>query len=507
MFRALSGSASLPLRSPATPPPITGFSYRERIGSGSMGEVYLAHDERLQRAVAIKLLKPELTANEIALSRFQREARALLEFDHPNIVKGYQIGRSGGRAFLVMEYLDGEDLSKRVKRDGALPVEEVISTTLMVCEALSYAASHGKLHRDIKPANLLRLHSDGTVKLVDFGLIKDELDASLTGEFALLGTPYYISPEAIESQSLDIRSDLYSLGATMIHLLQGVPCFHRRPIGEILTRHVTDDLPLPDFLSTSSVGQSLRTILCHLVSRDPARRYQHPNELQSALLELQEELKQEPGEITQNAPMPFKDNDPYAPPTRPASRSIAQEEQDPPPQSQLPRTLIRELREARAPLVHRRNLVEGEVLFYEGDPSDEFYILSEGRCEVLQSGRRLRVLEEGVCFGELAASLQEVRSATIRMLSSGEALYVRGTDFELLLERYPLLQSLLFKSSLRRLRDLSGRYSSLHQGLLEGRRLLRRHLCIREQQGDELQRSELSQLLVQLDHLNGDEPT
>lgn len=196
------------------------------IGRGGMGEVWRAVDQRLRRPVAVKVLPAELAADQESVARFTREAEAAAALQHPGITVVFDIGQEGGLTYLVMELLEGEDLGALIQRNpNGLPVDQAVSLTVQLAEALAAAHSRGIVHRDIKPANVFVLR-DGRLKLCDFG-IAGLADAAtrITQDGGSIGTPLYMAPEQFRGEPADPRSDLYALGCVLQELLTGSPPF------------------------------------------------------------------------------------------------------------------------------------------------------------------------------------------------------------------------------------------------------------------------------------------
>jgi non-specific serine/threonine protein kinase len=207
-----------------------------KLGEGGMGVVYAARDERLERTVALKTMS-SLSDDETARKRFWREARAAASVNHPNICQIYEIGEDGGELFIAMELLEGEALADRMRR-GPLSVSETVRVGLGILAALSALHARGMVHRDLKPSNVF-LTPHG-VKLLDFGLARPELDASvtmaveLTRPGVLLGTPRYMAPEQMTGETLDARSDLFATGTILFEMLTGRPAFGGRTVAEVM---------------------------------------------------------------------------------------------------------------------------------------------------------------------------------------------------------------------------------------------------------------------------------
>lgn len=253
------------------------------IGRGGMGEVWLAEDTSMRRLVALKKIRPDLVAHPEAVGRFRREIEALAAINDPNVVRAYDTGEDRGVHFLVMEYVDGETLAEVVKR-GPLSVEDACRYTRDAARGLHAAHTAGLFHRDVKPSNLI-LEKNGVVKVSDFGLALcgDATSLScadgLTGPKEVFGTPDYISPEqAVDSHTADARSDIYSLGCTLYHLLIGHPPFHdRAPHGKLVAHQTSEPAPIP------ALSRALVTVLAKMMAKEPGDRYQTAAEVASAL--------------------------------------------------------------------------------------------------------------------------------------------------------------------------------------------------------------------------------
>src|SRR5262245_18634286 len=256
------------------------YNILSRLGSGGMGEVYLAEDLKLARKVAIKRLPPALMSDEEARKRLLREARAAAALDHPNICTIYEVGDETGRSFIVMQYIEGETLAARIKRER-LELNEALAIAIQVAEALQEAHQHGIIHRDIKPQNLM-LTARGQVKVLDFGLAKvarervvasEDSDTSslMSTPGTILGTVRYMSPEQVRGERLDVRSDIFSFGMTLYEMLSGRRPFEAKSTAEIISAILTREAPP---LEQSSAPEKLGRIVQRCLEKDPARRYQ-----------------------------------------------------------------------------------------------------------------------------------------------------------------------------------------------------------------------------------------
>ncbi len=256
------------------------------IGSGGMGEVYRAHDERLQRDVAIKLLPVAFLQEPERLQRFEQEARAAAALNHPNILSVYDLGAHAGTPYIVSELLDGESLRDRLRR-GPLPQRTAIDCAIQLARGLAAAHEKGIIHRDIKPDNVF-LTADGRVKILDFGLAKltepvGGLSAAPTREAGtaagvVLGTIGYMAPEQARGRPADHRSDIFSLGAVLYEMLSGRRAFHRDTPADTLSAILNED---PPALTTTdrAIPPSLDRIVRHCLEKEPQQRFQSASDI------------------------------------------------------------------------------------------------------------------------------------------------------------------------------------------------------------------------------------
>jgi eukaryotic-like serine/threonine-protein kinase len=269
------------------------YKVLEKIGVGGMGQVFLCEHKLMRRRVAVKVLPPQKGADEASRERFYREARAVAALDHPNIVRAFDIDADDNLHFLVMEYVDGVNLQDLVKKhvvDGKCTFDPVRSSHYIYGAAagLQYALETHIVHRDVKPGNIL-VDRSGCVKLLDMGLARifNEEDDSITKKYDenVLGTADYLAPEqAVDSHSVDIRADLYSLGGTMYYLLTGHPPYQEGSVAQKLLWHQTRD-PKPILSLRPDAPEKLVRIAEKLLKKSPADRYQTPAEL---MVDLQE---------------------------------------------------------------------------------------------------------------------------------------------------------------------------------------------------------------------------
>jgi eukaryotic-like serine/threonine-protein kinase len=263
------------------------YKLLERVGVGGMGQVFLCEHMFMNRRVAVKVLPPSKAEQPAALGRFYREARAAGGLNHPNIVKTHDIDQDGNLHFIVMEYVDGSNLLDVVKKFGPMDIRRATHYIRQVALGLEYAFQNGIIHRDIKPGNFL-IDREGTCKLLDMGLARfyqDQTDM-LTIKYddkIVLGTADYVAPEQVaNSHEVDIRADLYALGASFYFLLAGHPPFPSGTVSQKLLWHRTKD-PTPIRQVRPEVPEGLAAIVAKLMMKDPNQRYRTPAEVAAEL--------------------------------------------------------------------------------------------------------------------------------------------------------------------------------------------------------------------------------
>jgi len=263
------------------------FTLEEAIGAGGMGAVFRAHDSTLDREVALKMLPPDQVDDPEVVQRFYQEGRSAARLDHENIARVYSLGRDGPFHYIVFEYVAGETVRRRVDEGGPMPAAEAVDVTLQIAQALVHASIRGVVHRDVKPSNII-ITPEGRAKLVDMGLARRFERRSerggLTQTGMTLGTFDYISPEqARDPRDVDVRSDLYSLGCTLFHMLTGQPPFPGGTVLQKLLQHQEE--PPPDVRELNpSVPPALARVLEKLLAKDRDRRCQSPEQLVRDLL-------------------------------------------------------------------------------------------------------------------------------------------------------------------------------------------------------------------------------
>ncbi|QJW96880.1 serine/threonine-protein kinase [Frigoriglobus tundricola] len=255
-----------------------------QIGAGGMGQVFLAEHAALRRRVAIKVLPPKQALDPAGVERFYQEARAAAALDHPNIVHAYDVACDRGTHFLVLEYIDGDTLDRRLAAAGQLSVGEAVGCAVQAAAGLQHAHEKGVAHRDIKPANLL-LGRDGIVKILDLGLAQFFEDSGTRlsrGAGAIMGTTDYVAPEQLLGAEADHRADIYNLGATLYHLLTGQPPFSGTTAAKMVAHHLSAVPPAHDVCP--DVPEDLSAVVERMLAKDPADRFQTAAEVVQALM-------------------------------------------------------------------------------------------------------------------------------------------------------------------------------------------------------------------------------
>ncbi|OVE78795.1 hypothetical protein BVY00_01955, partial [bacterium G20] len=258
---------------------ISHFKILEKLGEGGMGVVYLAQDTKLDRKVALKFLPPHLTKDKSAVERFKREAQAAAALNHPNIVTIHEIGEYEDQTYIAMEHVDGHSLREEIEK-GPIEAEKVVNVVTQICEGLKEAHDADIVHRDIKPENIV-IDKSGRVKILDFGLARMKGVSKLTKESSTLGTVKYMSPEQLKGETVDQRTDIWSLGVVMYEMLTGeVPFkgeYEQAVVYSILNEEVSQQLGIP-----KDLGPTIRKIL----NKNLDQRYQNIQEIENELIKI-----------------------------------------------------------------------------------------------------------------------------------------------------------------------------------------------------------------------------
>jgi len=258
---------------------IPGFELIRKLGEGGMGATYLARQVSMQRLVALKILRRNLSRNDEFSDRFRREARLAGMLNHVNIVQAIDVGEGGGYHYLVMEYVEGKTVRDLLPVNGAMDEELALHIAIQMARALAYAHQHDIVHRDIKPENIL-VTAENVAKLCDFGLAKQsEADSHLTQAGMAMGTPHYISPEQARGKSdVDIRGDIYSLGATLYRLVTGTTPFSGPTAAVVMSKHLSEQLPWPQDVNPDA-SEAVSRLIDKMMAKDREDRYQTPEDL------------------------------------------------------------------------------------------------------------------------------------------------------------------------------------------------------------------------------------
>ncbi|MGN1390333.1 MAG: Stk1 family PASTA domain-containing Ser/Thr kinase [Bulleidia sp.] len=249
----------------------------QHIGQGGMADVFLAVDTILNRQVAIKILRSELCTDAVSVLRFEREAQAATALSHPNIVEIYDVGEYKGHHYIVMEYVPGKTLKKVIQQRGALLKEEAVDIMKQLLSATAEAHRRGIIHRDIKPQNVI-VKSDGSVKILDFGIALAKGSMQLTQANNVMGSVHYLAPELARGESATAQSDIYALGIVLFEMLTGDVPFKADSAVQVALMQMKNEMPSARDINPS-IPQSLENVIIRATAKDPAQRYRSCNEM------------------------------------------------------------------------------------------------------------------------------------------------------------------------------------------------------------------------------------
>lgn len=256
---------------------IRGYEIFTKIGEGGLGLVFKSRQLSMGRIVALKVLHKKWLSDEEFKKRFLLEARLVGRLSHQNLIQVIDVGKDQDSYYFSMEYIDGRTVEDRIDQDGPLPLDKALDITTQVLRAVKYIWGRKIVHRDIKPGNIM-LTKNGLAKLGDFGFVKSKFDAILSTEGEVLGTPDYISPEqAMGHENIDVRSDIYSLGITLYHMVTGRPPYEGSG-SQVMRKHVVEALPSPKTLNPD-IPDSICHIIEKMTAKEPDDRYLSPDEL------------------------------------------------------------------------------------------------------------------------------------------------------------------------------------------------------------------------------------
>ena len=253
------------------------YRLEARIGSGGMSTVYRALDETLQRQVAVKLMNQEVSSDSDQLERFRREARAVAQLSHPHVVGVIDAGEDDGRPYIVFEFVEGENLKQRIRREGQLPVTEAVAYAIEIARALGAAHARHIVHRDVKPQNVL-IDEEGSAKVTDFGIARTLDEEGLTADGRVIGTTDYVAPEQALGHRVTGQSDLYSLGIVLYEMLTGEVPYKGENQVAVAMKHVREQLPDVQW-RRPEVSASLAAVIDRATAKRPEDRYADDAEL------------------------------------------------------------------------------------------------------------------------------------------------------------------------------------------------------------------------------------
>ena len=265
-------------RGPIAAPAIPGYEVLELLGEGGMGMVYRARQKSLDRIVALKILPPRAARESSFIKRFIAEARTVARLNHENIIAGIDVGEANGTYYFAMEHVEGESVADMIDRQGALEERAALQIATQIARALEHAHKHGLVHRDVKPQNIL-VTKNSLAKLCDLGLAKMQNEAGGDPAGIPVGTPHYLSPEQARGEAdVDIRSDVYSLGATLYHMLTGLTPFEGQSPMVLMTKHLTEE-PVPARKRNAGVSKAASDLVAWMMSKEKDDRPQTPTEV------------------------------------------------------------------------------------------------------------------------------------------------------------------------------------------------------------------------------------
>ncbi len=259
------------------------YELREPIAAGGMATVYKAWDTRVERIVAVKVLRSLAKTDRRAIERFRREAHAAARLSHPNAVTIYDFLEERGEHYLIMEYVEGVNLKQYLAQKGTLDPQQAVQIASQVCSVLQVAHANGFIHRDIKPQNIM-VTPDGQAKLTDFGIVRVMEAAGLTNSGIVLGTADYLAPEQARGDPLSPASDLYSLGVVLYEMLAGRPPFVGSSAVQVAMQHTTS-VPPPPSKYNPRIPRALELVVKKALQKEPERRYTSAESMRRALIE------------------------------------------------------------------------------------------------------------------------------------------------------------------------------------------------------------------------------
>jgi serine/threonine protein kinase/Tfp pilus assembly protein PilF len=257
----------------------------EELGKGGMGKVYRVFDKKIDEEIALKLIKPEIAADQETIKRFSNELKLARKIAHRNVCKMYELLEDEGTHFITMEYVTGEDLKSFIRRSRQLTVGTAVAIARQVAEGLTEAHRQGVVHRDLKPGNIM-IDKEGNAKIMDFGIARSLSDKGITAAGVLIGTPEYMSPEQVEGKEVDQRSDVYSLGVILYEMITGRRPFEGDTALSIAVKHKVEKPPDPKQFNPN-IPEELSRLILKCLEKEKERRFQRADEILSALVSIE----------------------------------------------------------------------------------------------------------------------------------------------------------------------------------------------------------------------------
>lgn len=259
----------------------------EQLGRGGMGTVYKVFDKKIEEDVAIKILKPEIANEKNTIARFSNELKLARKITNKNVCKMFDLNEHEGQHFITMEHVPGEDLKSFIRRSGQVSIGKALSISKQICHGLAEAHRLGVVHRDLKPSNIM-IDKEGNAKIMDFGIARSTEAKGITEAGVIMGTPEYMSPEQVDGDEVDTRSDIYSLGVILYELVTGNAPFKGKTPISIAFKHKTDTPQEPSEFNIQ-VSESLSRMILKCLEKDKKRRYQSVDELNEDLKTAEDE--------------------------------------------------------------------------------------------------------------------------------------------------------------------------------------------------------------------------
>jgi eukaryotic-like serine/threonine-protein kinase len=260
----------------------------EELGKGGMGKVYKVFDKEIEAKIALKLIKPEVAADKTTIERFRNELKIARDISHKNICRMYDLGKEAGNYFITMEYVQGEDLKRLIRKMGQLSPGQAISIGKQICEGLAEAHRLGVVHRDLKPQNIM-VDEDGNARIMDFGIARSIMAKGITGAGVMIGTPEYMSPEQVEGKEADLRSDIYSLGIVLYEMVTGRVPFEGDTPFTIGVKHKSE-IPKNPREINAQIPEDLGRLILKCMAKDKDKRYQSTKDVAEDLARIEKEL-------------------------------------------------------------------------------------------------------------------------------------------------------------------------------------------------------------------------